>query len=506
MNLGDYNYSQWTIGLVKATRQAWDDVLNGTTWIRHYANITIFRGCTEAYVTVYSNVSQSDRVWGSTLIDFTTGVEQGPSPYDTCDQGLTIATQNWIVSNFSTLAGGVTNWKNVADQMASSEINTYDPGQYNSLQYASFTYSHLTSAYNLGMYAIGISYAFYTHGLLSTLIPQSQYNIMPGESDMFVLNTTGLTISDGDQLQVYFFPKLYQADDHLYVIAKQANSSYIVAYDRDNSITNTTYTDPQAAALLFPQPVAASNMVVEFWQDIENGVATYLANVSFNYNTWWWNNETNSSKGLSADQLHGIQASTFDFVASYMNDTITPQNQTAQLLASLQNPATITCSEEPAIPPFITINSPASGQIYNLVPGILGLPVSPSITLNVTFGGDTVYRSFYQIGSSGAQVQLPPATQSLDLMLNTSNYSGESGSGRLTIFLISQDTNGTNTTAERTVIITKSWTQLLSSTYVGPEIYILVAAVAVVAVVAILLVIRNKKKRQMPKRDQEKNE
>ncbi len=437
MDADEWNHANWTVGTIKSTRLLWGDAWNGTDTIRWNVVITVYRGSYTAYLNVYNNGTQQERAWASSVANFSTGCPQGAGPYDFLDEGLAVATGDWIVSNFTTLAGTKAGWNGTAELMADSDTDIYDQPSdaLETSQYIGYVPGQLT--YDLGTSVHEISLLYKYDGMIYSLVDVSRYTLDAGRQS-FTINNADSYFNNTVEFVVYSTVKYFQAGDWLYVMGRNASTDHVVFYDTDGP-DGVDHAYPVGMGVAFPQVTAANDMVVEFWQIAREGEVNYLVNVSLNCNEWWWDDVANADKGLSEAELHDLAANDFDLALRYYNDTASPASDAQQLAASLANPAPISiASQEDSIPLSLAMHSPVDGQTFFAGPAGGSYPLHAIIPVNVTAAGDTLYSLSYTLGTSGSPVSFTGTA-----MLNISVLEGDPDVKQYNLTITAQDTNGT---------------------------------------------------------------
>lgn len=477
LNYSDYDYSEWSVGDVKAVLNAWGDGWNGTDWIRHHTRATVYRDSYNAYVEMWSNSSDSEVSWASGLANISTGRPLGVNNASK-DRGLHVITSEWTVENVSAIDYGC------CPVLASGSIDTY-----NHLLNKTFTFTFQsgdTSTKRIEPQSDRIpsinTVVNLTNGN-NSLVDSSDYTKVDdpnGDQIQFAFPAV-----EGESFEVNYTTKKYDWDDELRVCAKNGSMEYLIMYDSDD-LSGTPYVNPQIGALIFPQPVAASNMVVEFWENRSlrapgDALFDYYLNISTNYKEWWYNT-TNSS----LEYLHEPQYNSFTFIASYMNGSVNPEQEVVDLIDSVNNPVNITVIEEESTPVGVMINDPSDGDFFNAWYDIPNNPKVSTITIDADITGDTVARSYYKIGASGVEIDFN-GTGSVPV----GDFHNEAFDGSVFLFVGVEDTNGTVIEDSVMIYVPFMFWQHLFGTIGGLAVVIVTIITGFLAIFGIAL-IKNK--------------
>jgi hypothetical protein len=446
LSYSTYEYQNWIVGDVKATMSAWGDGWNGTDWIRHYASVVLYRDSFTAYTTVWNNATDCEVAWASGLLNFSTGRPSG-SEEASKDHGLHVITDDWMVNDVAAI-----DYDGVGTVMASATVDTYNmvlersciiDGDGSSLEYI------LTPQTDSALEILSVV------GETSGVYSDTTYSL-----DSYMgMSTVLFTVAPIDEnFEVNYTVKSHDFDDTLNVVAKNSSTNYLIMYDEDDP-AGVTYSKPQISALIFPEKVAASNMVIEFWENISArapGPAffDYYINLTTNAKEWWYNTT------LTPSQNHLPQCNEFDFLLHYMNGSSDPEQEVIDLMGSYSNPAGISIVEEDAIPISLKVYTPLDAQVFNAWIELPHNPIATHVRINATASGDTFLGLYYKIGSNGTEI---PFNGTVNLSIASLN--GAEIDGRVSIFIIARDTNGTIMSELRTIFITKTFVQALFGTY-----------------------------------------
>ena len=447
LNHGKYQYQNMIVGDVKAVVHAWGDGWSGSKWIRHYADATIYRDSFNSYIKLWNNGSATETVWASGLANISTG-QKFVMDEETKDGGLHVITSDWSVNNVSAL-----DYDGIGTKMASIDTDTYQ-------RHVNGTFSF---EYEDGVTPDEVLIIPRTDGIIDFTVTGSVSGDVTADCSISMgvyyqnLDISLATLVDGETIMLEYKRKVYDFLDVLTVVSKTASTDYLILYDSDN-IDGVPYAEPQIGALIFPEPIAASDMVVEFWQNKSllpgpnTPVFEYYINVSTNYNEWWFN-------ATDPDHLHDPQVNQFDLIAAYMNGSSNPKQETSDTRNSYNNPAIVKIEgHESGIPIGLTVNSPYNGQMFNGWMNLPGNPMSDAIPIRAAAAGDTIYRLYYSI-SDGPAVDF---NGSADVPI--SNVSGDAIDGHVYIKVTAVDTSGANITRYVLIYVPKTfWQHILSS-------------------------------------------
>jgi len=466
LDYGKYQYHNMIVGDVKATINAWGDAWVNTPsfhtkCIRHYAEASIYRDSFNSYIKLWNNGSDTERVWASGIANISTG-QKFVNDVDTKDTGLHVITSNWTVNDVSAL-----DYDGIGTEMASISTDDYQ-------RYATGTFSF---DYEDGVTPSLVIIEPVTDGITDFTVTGSVSGDVTIDCSIVVnshydnLDISVATLSDGETITVDYTKKIYDFSDTLTVMSKKANTDYLILYD-SNDKDGVAYAKPQIGAIIFPTQIAASKMVVEFWQNYTRAygpvtpVWEYYLNISTNYNNWWRN-----ATDHDPTHVHDMQVNQFNLIFSYMNGSSNPKQETVDTRNSYNHPAIVTiASFESGIPLGLTVEAPYSGEMFNGWMALPGDPLDDIIGIRATITGDTIYKATYSI-SDGAPVTFNGVAD-----VPIANVSGDPIDSRVFIKITAIDTSGANITKHVMIYAPKTfWQHLLSS--VGSVLVVLVVMI-----------------------------
>jgi hypothetical protein len=459
LDLGKYDRQAWIIGEIKATMHAWGDGTKdgGVTWIRHYADVSIYRNTFNAFVKTWNNGSDFETAWASGLANISTGSPAGTN-FGSADEGLTVITDDWSVHNFTTLGFKNTHgYKTIlaGDPTSALEYasgnDTYDRGMPGTFETDITVYPSSTTEYKVtgGEHdVLEIRSIRYANG---TIVPAVKYHLVKDVDPRSIVFDDMSKLSDGDVLTVNYTRKLYDGNDYLAVIAKKTSTRYLIMYDEDDR-DEISYAKPQIGAIIMPKPTSIDDMVFEFWLNTTGDQYSYYLNISTNYNEWWFN-------ATDPGNLHDLVENKFEFIASYMNGSADPRQETIVQLDSYNNPAVITnLGHEDAIPIGLSVTAPYEGQMFNAWTALPGDPYADTVTIEATATGDTLSRFYYTI-NDGSKIDF---TGHADIPVTS--IDGDPLDGHVFIKVVVTDTNGGSITKYLLIYVPKTfWQHILGS-------------------------------------------
>jgi hypothetical protein len=489
LDYSKYDHGTWVIGNVKASLQAWGDDWDGANWIRHHADVIMYRDSFNAYVHVYNNASTSDIAWASILLNFST---RNPVGYQdaSLDKGLTVITDEWSVHDFSTF-----DWDAYGSLLAEwNVIDTYDQG-FDIIESTTITYSTSTLSYPIVDVDVGggndVLRIVEVRREDTTLVPTDNYylqtSLRPREVQFDW--STGTEFDDGEEVTITFFRKIYGEGDALLVTTRTADTRYVILGDMDDK-DGVAYTNPEYGAIGFRQDLAMNNMVFEFWYNIstpnpsipDHDRGDFFLNITANMREWWYNSS------LLPSEQHDTQDNNFNFVMSYMNDTSDPEQDLIKLIDSADHPALISLRHDPAIPISFVVNSPLNGQVFNAWIELPQIPMVPSVPITVTVTGETVFQIRYRIGETDPFVVFDGTTD-----IDIDDINGFWLDGRVDLYVVVEDTNGVAFTRTIVFFVPKTFWQAIFCIF-GSLFFIIISFIAGLFGIAIVAIANKRRK------------
>lgn len=433
--------SDYVIGNVKATATAWGAYRNHEgAWVKETLQTTLYRNSPTVKYSVRSNVTTSERAWGSALINLNGSIhfnqtfldrwnvteyilnetETDPGEYQ---QAINNASRISLVTEAASINVDQIDWSS-ADILGSSTIDTYDVGM---KQRMSFIYHAGTQEYPLG-----IDTVMRIEAVTGNVSGPIAHSLVQGSPDAVSIPAA----TDLELVTVEYTIKRYTGSDELRVVPFVLQTSYLGLHDKQSN---------KGATLVFLDSIAFNNILIEVWKETRGSNTLYFCNISVNYNDWWY-----TWDGISP--LHGDLPGNFDWFVSYIDSV-----QLDQFLPAIQDvidymrglrPVHVSIkAHDSALQIKIMIHEPTNNQLVG------GKPVK--IVISVTVEGETLNRMYYSFSFNKNRIPFDRTARILigyddnplqAHLASTATFDASvinAPIGNQTLFIEAQDTNGT---------------------------------------------------------------
>jgi hypothetical protein len=437
-NASDTSYA---IGNVKALATAWGAYRNHLgEWVKETLTTTMYRNSPTVKYAVSSNISTTEQAWASTLLNLNGSIHFNQTFLDrwniteyvlnetqTNDTEYQSAVNNAsrfsLITETNTINVDSIDWTG-ADVLGNATIDTYDIGIKQSM---SFVYSTGTTDYPLAFNNV-MSIQRVTGNVSGNI---SSYSLVQGTPD----NISIASASNGELITVSYKIKRYSGSDELRVMPFMVHSSYLGIHDNRTN---------RGAALVFLDSIAFDDILIEIWKETRGSNVIYLANISVNFNEWWydWDHIT---------PLHDDIQGAFEWFVSYLDD-VSVSNITGAIgdvtdyMKGLRSIHVNVKSFDNSLMLKIIIHSPKDGEELN------GKPIK--LIINITVEGETLNRMYYHFNFATTRIQFDRTASILigydgnplqAHLASTAVFDAaviDAPIGKQTIFIEAEDTNG----------------------------------------------------------------